>query len=553
MLLNFYALRALSDEWSGGGPESLIGAIVEESWSSSPDELTIRFTLPDGAEAALRISVKPGKSYVFRQIGSGKPRKNTTPLFRGIAGQRVTGIRVAERDRVLHVDTAGGATLTSYLFGSSANVILKSRDGDLLEAFRAKAAARSLPESRPAPDPDGPEALQARWPAGAQPLAKAVNRAVPLLDRWLAQEVADRAALEASDACLVVDADFARLYAALESVRADLVKPRPTIYRDDRAPVALSLVPLQTPPGTPDFFETVDDAVRMYVRSTLAERGFRSRYDPLLAAVEQAAVKAGQGLAAMQREIGRPSRADQYEIWGHLLMASEAGAAAGRKTVTLPNLFADGEPVVIPLDEALSGLENANRLYDRARRSRRAREEAERRVEAAGEWARETDHLLEELRKIEDGRQLKTFLKNHETVIGRIRGGSGKAQSGVPFRTYVLESGHVVWVGRNARQNDVLTFKHASKHDLWLHARGVAGSHTVLRRNDKTRMPPPFVVEQAASIAAFHSKARGSALVPVIVTERKYVRSPRNAHPGSVLVDREEVLLVKPGLPEDAD
>ncbi|NNE70991.1 MAG: DUF814 domain-containing protein, partial [Rhodothermales bacterium] len=370
---------------------------------------------------------------------------------------------------------------------------------------------------------------------------------------WLAQEVVDRASLDVSDACLVTDAHFAKLATALDGVRDDLDAPSPVLYRDERTPVALSLIPLSTPPGTADSFETLDEAVRVYVRSTLAERGFRSRYQPLLSAVEQAAAKAEQAHAAMQRELTRPSRADQYETWGHLLMATEAGAGAGRKKVALPDLFGNGAPVTIPLDESMSGLENANRYYDRARRSRRAREEAERRVASARAWAETTAAVLAELQDIEDGRTLKAFLKQHADVVARIRGRSGKAKEGVPFRTYHLGANYVVWVGRNAKQNDLLTFKHAAKHDLWLHARGVAGSHTVLKRQDKTRMPPRHILEQAASIAAYHSKARGSSLVPVIVTERKYVRSPRGAHPGSVLVDREEVLLVKPGIPEDAD
>ncbi|NNE69815.1 MAG: hypothetical protein HKN29_05560, partial [Rhodothermales bacterium] len=263
MLLNYYALRALAREWSADTSGSLIGAVVEECWSSSADELTIRLTSGGDIETALRISARPGQAYVFRQEGSGKPRKNTTPLFRSLSGQQISAIRVADRDRVLHVETAGGAALVAYLFGSSANVVLMTGAGEMQEAFRAKAAARSLPESRPAQDPVGSEALKARWPAGAQPVAKAVNRAVPLLDRWLAQEVVDRASLDVSDACLVTDAHFVELARALDDVRHDLDAPRPVLYRDERTPVALSLIPLSTPPGSADSFETLDEAVRV--------------------------------------------------------------------------------------------------------------------------------------------------------------------------------------------------------------------------------------------------------------------------------------------------
>ena len=554
MLLNYYIIRSLAAEWADPESESsLIGSVVVEAWSSSASELTLLLGSATGEETSLRVCVRPGLSYTFRQPGAGKPRKNTTPLFKALYGQTITDVAVADRDRVLDLRTAGGHTIRSFLFGSAANVLVLDPEGELVEAFRSKAALRSVPESRPAPNPETAEEIADRWPTGAQAMSKALTRAIPLFDRWLAEEAVGRAGLTVADACLAGESDFEKLAAAVRSVREDLESPTPILYRDERTPVTLSLIPLSTPPGEPHRFEDVDTAVRALVRATLSERGFRTGYEPLLSAVEQAEAKARQGLKAMEKELTRPSRADQYEKWGHLLMATEAGAPAGREQVVLPDLFGDGELVTIPLNDAQSGLENANRYYDRARRSRRAREEATRRVTQAGVWARETASLLEDLRQIEDGKGLKAFLKENADGIARVRGKSGKAKEGIPFRVYSLGSGYAVWVGRNAKQNDQLTFKHARKHDLWLHARGVPGSHTVLRRDSKTTMPPPLILDQAAGIAAWHSKARGSELVPVIVTERKYVRSPRKALPGAVLVDREEVLIVRPRIPKESN
>jgi predicted ribosome quality control (RQC) complex YloA/Tae2 family protein len=79
----------------------------------------------------------------------------------------------------------------------------------------------------------------------------------------------------------------------------------------------------------------------------------------------------------------------------------------------------------------------------------------------------------------------------------------------------------------------------------------VSGSHAVLRKASKTAVPPKWIIETAASIAAWHSKARGSGLAPVIVAERKYVRRARKGPPGAVLVDREDVVIVPPQLPDE--
>ncbi|MFT5142027.1 MAG: putative ribosome quality control (RQC) complex YloA/Tae2 family protein [Rhodothermales bacterium] len=553
MLLSYYVIRALSREW--GASAGLTGATIVDAYSSSKDELTLSLASASGEDIALRISAKPGMAYCLLQDGLGKPKKNVTPLFRSVYGQRITAVEVADLDRIMDLVTHGGHRIRMLLFGSQPNVVLAGPDGDVKEAFRGKVPPEEMPTGRPAPSPISAQELTERWPKGAQPVAKAISRAVPLFDQWLAAEVEVRANLDVADACLLGPAEMEKVMAGILEVRGELEDPKPVLYRDGRSPVALSLIPLTNEPGEPEVFDTVSAAVSAFVRATLSERGFRSRYDPLLQAIEVAASRAADGLLAMERELSKTSRADRYEHWGHLLMASFAAARAGSESVTAPDLFGDGRAVQIAMDPALTGAENANRYYDRARRSRRAREEAEKRVDSARRLAADTAGLRTQIRLIEDGKTLRTFTKDNEDALASLRGagaGGGKTNS-VPFREYILPSGDVVWVGRNAKQNDQLTFRHAQKHDIWMHARGVAGSHTVLRRPGKTGMPGPDVIEAAASIAAFHSKARGSGLVPVIVTERKYVRKPRKGLVGAVLVEREEVVIVPPGLPSPAE
>jgi predicted ribosome quality control (RQC) complex YloA/Tae2 family protein len=552
VLLSYYVIRALAREW--GADTGLAGATIVDAYSSSKDELTLSLAGPSGEDFSLRISARPGMAYCLVQEGLGKPKKNVTPLFRSVYGQRITGVEVADLDRVLDLVTHGGHRIRMLLFGSQANVVLAGPGGEVTEAFRGKVPPKELPTGRPAPSPNSVQELTGRWPQGALPVAKAISRAVPLFDQWLAAEVERRANLDVADACLIGPAEMEEVLAAILGVRADLEDPRPVLYRDGRSPVALSLIPLTAEPGEPEVFDTVSNAVSAFVRATLSQRGFRSKYDPLLQAIEVAASRAADGLLAMERELSKTSRADRYEHWGHLLMASFAGSAAGSESVTAPDLFGDGRAVQIAMDPALTGAENANRYYDKARRSRRSREEAEKRVDSARRLAAETARLRDEIRPIEDAKTLRTFTKANAPALASLRGagsGGGKATS-VPFREYILPSGDVVWVGRSAKQNDQLTFRHAQKHDIWMHARGVAGSHTLLRRPGKTAMPAPSVIEAAASIAAYHSKARGSGLVPVIVTERKYVRKPRKGLVGAVLVEREEVVIVPPGLPPPA-
>lgn len=122
-------------------------------------------------------------------------------------------------------------------------------------------------------------------------------------------------------------------------------------------------------------------------------------------------------------------------------------------------------------------------------------------------------------------------------------------RAGIHPRRYELPGGWVVLVGRSNQENDVLTHKVARQRDIWLHARGVAGSHVVLQRGGHKDNPSRETLTQAAGIAAYYSKARTSRMVPVIYTEKRYVRKPRKAPPGLAVCSREKVLMVKPQVP----
>lgn len=115
----------------------------------------------------------------------------------------------------------------------------------------------------------------------------------------------------------------------------------------------------------------------------------------------------------------------------------------------------------------------------------------------------------------------------------------------VPYKTYRSSGGLEIWVGRGAASNDALTFDAAAPNDVWLHARDSAGAHVVLRWTAPDA-PPARDLHDAAMLAAWHSKARGSSLVPVDWTRRKHVRKPRGARPGSVVIREERTVMVRP-------
>ena len=103
----------------------------------------------------------------------------------------------------------------------------------------------------------------------------------------------------------------------------------------------------------------------------------------------------------------------------------------------------------------------------------------------------------------------------------------------------------VILIGKNAKNNDLLTKQYSYKEDLWLHARDVSGSHVLVKFRAGKKFPSS-VIERAAQIAAWHSKRRTDSLCPVIVTPKKYVRKPKGLADGKVIIDKEEVIMVVP-------
>lgn len=115
--------------------------------------------------------------------------------------------------------------------------------------------------------------------------------------------------------------------------------------------------------------------------------------------------------------------------------------------------------------------------------------------------------------------------------------------------TYLLPGGWTVLAGKTDLDNECLSLKVARPDDYWFHAHGLPGSHVILQGPEGDR-PDRETLKRAAAIAAYHSKARAGGVVPVSYTQARHVSKPRGAKPGTVEIRKEEMLKVRPGIPE---
>lgn len=116
--------------------------------------------------------------------------------------------------------------------------------------------------------------------------------------------------------------------------------------------------------------------------------------------------------------------------------------------------------------------------------------------------------------------------------------------------SYELPGGWIVLAGKTDGDNDRLSIKYAHPQDWWFHVRGMPGSHVLLRIKENGEEPGSDIIKAAAAIAAYHSKARTAGIVAVSCTRARYVTKPRGAKPGTVSIRKEQIIKVRPGLPE---
>ena len=119
------------------------------------------------------------------------------------------------------------------------------------------------------------------------------------------------------------------------------------------------------------------------------------------------------------------------------------------------------------------------------------------------------------------------------------------------FRIFLLSDEFEVWVGKNAEANDLLTMKYAKQNDLWFHVSGTSGSHTVLKIPEGVDIIPKEIIQTAASICAFYSKAKNARNVNVSYTLAKNVQKYKGAKSGSVVIKGEKTIKVVPKIPEN--
>jgi predicted ribosome quality control (RQC) complex YloA/Tae2 family protein len=225
------------------------------------------------------------------------------------------------------------------------------------------------------------------------------------------------------------------------------------------------------------------------------------------------------------------------------------------RSITLSD-FETNKPVKIKLDPEKNAVQNAQSLYKNHQKLKRAKDAVVPLLEEVESEIRYLEQLLATLNQLADYRDredLQTLAEIREELIeqnyltdARQRSYQVVSNDSKPY-CYKTPSGFELWIGRNNRQNDRLTFRVAGDYDLWFHTQEIPGSHVLLR------LEPGTVADEAdlqfsADLAAYYSQGRQSERVPVVYTEPKNVYKPKGAKPGMAIYKQERIIWGRPQL-----
>ena len=252
-------------------------------------------------------------------------------------------------------------------------------------------------------------------------------------------------------------------------------------------------------------------------------------------------------LAIQEKELAATLDRERLRQLGDIVTANIHSIKKGQKYVEAEDFYDENMPVIkIPISEVLSPQENAAKFYKDYTRMKNAQKELTHQLELGRTELQYLESVLDELTRA-DSEQALEEIRQELQAGGYLRKDTGKRkmkQSKLQPMRFESTDGIGIYVGRNNRQNDELTFQLASKGDIWLHAQKVHGSHVIIAANG--RPVPDDTITQAAQLAAYHSELRLGKNVPVDVTPVKQIKRPPGAKPGMVIYHSYRTVIVNP-------
>ena len=486
-----------------------------------------------------------------------------------VEGARITGVNQKDLERIAEIgfekrdvlDKTVKYKLIAELVGSSGNAILLTSADRVVTYLRKTKRNVAGHTYRPPRHPGwvDPEVLdkdgliEVMLEDKGAVLRERIQKCMMGFGPLLSREVVHRSGLNIEKT--VADCSRAELVRVAEEVAEiyeDVVKERfsPSVYYKGEDAVEVSCLKLSHLAELKHKgFKSMNGAVAEFCSKPVQAHRLEEKKRFLLKAVEKKTRSKKTLFEKQRKDLKEAQKCDEYKAMGDAILMSLGRIRKGATQVLLESPMEPERRLKISLTRGKSPQETAQGYYKRYKRLKKARPVIKKRLASSKDAVTHLESLKDSLEKASskaDLDRLREVLVK-EGLLHRMTARRGKVEK--QYRRFITSRGWEVVVGRSARENDEITFHLAKPKDLFFHVSSASGSHTIMRVQGTGRVPGKKDIEEVASIAAYYSKARTSRVVPVAYTERRYVRKPRKAPPGTVLVEREKVVMAEPHKP----
>lgn len=328
----------------------------------------------------------------------------------------------------------------------------------------------------------------------------------------------------------------------------------PVVYSDDKgSPKEFHIIPLSEYEDVcqKKEFDSLSLCLEYYYAHKQSSNKLHQKASDLERSVSSQLDKLYLKEQRLREDLLKAENSESLRLYGELLTANIHQVRPGDKSTSVINYY-DGSTVTIALDPRLSPSKNAQQYFKKYGKAKTAVKEKQLQLRTNESDIKYLDSVMSYLKNASDVSEIEALRRELEETgylrKRKIPGGfKEKKISSKPYR-YILPGGCEVLVGRNNRENDILTFKTASSRDIWMHTKDIPGSHVIVKTSCEEISDEDLYT--AASIAAYHSKGRESENVPVDYVRVKYVKKPAGAKPGMVIFTNNKTVWVDPKLPK---
>ena len=508
------------------------GKQIVEAYTQEKDKLFLHIPLKDKPLFHVIISTNPQQYYITTKDEHHKAKKNTIAFFGNYFPAKINSVKIAIGDRIIEF-TLSNSKLYVVFHGGQTNIYLLNSENNLF-SFKKAAKEESERFLNELPDLKFTDSLPLITSFMDGTPDETAIRKMPSIGKDILKEADSR------------KNDFRKNIA---EVINEIVHEKIAVYYDEDLskpkfhPVSFISHPI---PIEHLVFDNYFSALNKYFTLSFSETKFKN----VRKEIEKFLTKTIDALTGklnnLKGRVDAGTKEEVYHKFGDLLLVNIRLLRKGMKEIEVED-YASGEKHKIKLDEKLSQHQNVDRYYDK---SRAEKIEYGRSVELLNLNAKEYERLIKIRDKFESTEDQDELLQiKKELKMKTQTAQTDDKKDKFLYRHFLIDGKYNIYVGKDSKNNDMLTTKFAKQNDFWFHARSVSGSHVVLRVENTKEAVPKNILNKTASVAAFYSKAKTSKLVPVTYTLKKYVVKNARHEPGQVTVTKEKVLLVKPEIP----